>query len=208
MKRRRTAQVIAVVAILGLVYAYVNVRSTVGQMVMPGNMNMTGNQDHMPMLDATTPDAFTAKADALPSSGWTATASDQVSSNPASYAIDGNTATFWHSNYKPTPVPLPHSITIDMHATNYVSGLTYLPRQDLSYNGNIGQYSISISSDGTNWGAPVVTGTWADDKTRKTAVFGGVLGRYVRLTALTEAQTSGSRSLIIVKSGVAPRAGR
>ena len=122
MKRRRTAQVIAVVAILGLVYAYVNVRSTVGQMVMPGNMNMTGNQDHMPMLDATTPDAFTAKADALPSSGWTATASDQVSSNPASYAIDGNTATFWHSNYKPTPVPLPHSITIDMHATTMFPG--------------------------------------------------------------------------------------
>jgi galactose oxidase len=191
VKRRRTAQVIAVVAILGLVYAYVNVRSTVGQIVMPGNMNMVGNSKHMPMLTATSPDSFTAKADALPSSGWTATASDQEGSNPASNAIDGNKATFWHSEYWPATVPLPHSITIDMHATNQVSGLTYLPRQDQLSNGNIGQYSISISSDGTNWGTPVVTGTWADDKTLKTAVFSGVSGRYVRMTALTEAGNRG-----------------
>ncbi len=191
VKRRRTAQVIAVVAILGLVYAYVNVRSTVGRIVTPGTMSMTGNTKHMPMLEATAPDSFTPKADALPSSGWTATASDQSSSNPASYAIDGNRATFWHSNYTPPATPLPHSITIDMRATNYVSGVTYLPRQDQLSNGNIGQYSISISSDGTNWGTPVVTGTWADDKTLKTAVFSGVSGRYVRLIALTEAGNRG-----------------
>jgi galactose oxidase len=190
VKRRRTAQVIAVVAILGLVYAYFNVRSTVSQMVMPGTMSMTGNSKHMPMLEATAPDSFTAKADALPSSGWTATASDQSSSYPASNAFDGNTATFWHSYYAPTAVPLPHTITIDMHATNYVSGLTYLPRQDQAYTGDIGQYSISVSSDGTSW-SPVVTGTWADDKTLKTAVFGGVSAQFVRLTALTEAGNRG-----------------
>ena len=156
---------------------------------MAGTMEMTAN--HMPMLTATAPDSFTAKADPLSSSGWTATASDQESGYPASYAIDGNSATFWHSQYTPTVVPLPHSITIDMHAMNNVSGLTYLPRQDGKANGNIGQYSISISSDGTNWGSPVATGTWADDNTLKTAVFGGVLCRYVRLTALTEAGNRG-----------------
>ena len=78
-----------------------------------------------------------------------------------------------------------------MHATRYVSGLTYLPRQDSSYYGDIGQYSISVSSDGTSWSAPVVAGTWADDKTLKTALFGSVSARFVRLTALTEAGNRG-----------------
>jgi galactose oxidase len=150
---------------------------------------MTGNR--MPMLSANTADAFTRKVAKLASSGWTAVASDQQSGYPAGNAIDGNKATIWHSRFSPTAVPLPHSITIDMHATNYVSGLTYLPRQDTSSNGNIGQYSISVSVDGVNWGAPVATGTWADDKSLKTAVFSTVSARYVRLTAFTEAGNRG-----------------
>jgi galactose oxidase len=152
-------------------------------------MPMTG--DPTPMLMATTADSFTPKVDALPTSGWTATASDQSSSYPAGNAIDGNTATIWHSSYSPTPTPLPHSITINMHATNQVVGLTYLPRQDSSRNGTIGRYSISVSRDGTNWSAPVATGTWADDKARKTTEFGSVTAQYVRLTALSEAGNRG-----------------
>ena len=152
-------------------------------------MTMTGNP--MPMITATAEDSFTPKKAALSSSGWTAVASDQASNYPASNAIDRNPATIWHSQFSPTAVPLPHSITIDMHATNYVSELTYLPRQDTSSNGNIGQYSISVSMGGINWGTPVATGTWADDKSLKTAVFSSVPSRYVRLTAFTEAGNRG-----------------
>ncbi|MGE5287069.1 MAG: discoidin domain-containing protein [Micromonosporaceae bacterium] len=158
---------------------------------------MTGNAvfrvpvSHMPVEKATAPESFTAKVDALASTGWTATASDQSSTYPASNAIDRKKTTIWHSNYTPTAVPLPHRITIDMHAVNDVSELTYLPRQDASSNGNIGQYSISVSSDGSNWGAPVASGTWADDKTLKTAEFSAVPARYVRLTAFTEAGNRG-----------------
>ena len=144
--------------------------------------------DHMPMLTATADDSFTPKADYLPETKWTATASDQSGSHPASDAIDNNSNTFWSSN---PHVHLPHSITIDMHAVKDVSGLTYFPRQDASYNGDIGQYSISISMNGRRWSAPVATGTWADDKTLKTAEFAGVAARYVRLTALTEAGNRG-----------------
>ena len=78
-----------------------------------------------------------------------------------------------------------------MHAVEDVAGLTYLPRQDASYNGDIGQYSISVSMNGKRWSAPVATGTWADDKTLKTAEFEGVRARYVRLTAMTEAGNRG-----------------
>src|SRR5215471_3835145 len=175
----------ALVIISGLAYvsgAWISVSSHTD---MTGPMAMTGSP--MPMITATAEDSFTPKSARLSSSGWTAVASDQQSGYPASNAIDGNTATIWHSKFSPTIVPLPHSITIDMHATNYVSELTYLPRQDTSSNGNIGQYSISVSMDGINWGTPVVSGTWADDKSAKQAIFSTVLARYVRLTALTEA---------------------
>jgi galactose oxidase len=156
--------------------------------IAPGisNMDMVGN--HMPMVTATTAASFTPKADSLSESTWTVTATSQSSSHPASNAIDGNSNTFWTSARRSR---LPHSITINMHAVNDVSGLTYLPRQDASYNGDIGQYSISVSMNGKHWSAPVATGTWADDKTLKTAEFGGVAARYVRLTGLTEAGNRG-----------------
>ncbi len=140
----------------------------------------------MPMIEPTA-EASVERAAVLPRDGWTAVASDQAPADPAGNVLDGNTATIWHSRYAGTPAPLPHSITIDMRATASVTGLTYLPRQDKVSNGNVGRYSISVSTDGTTWGAPVTTGTWGDDKVRKDAVFAAVSARYVRLTALTEA---------------------
>src|SRR5579864_7372397 len=179
----------ALVILSGLAYVSGSWISASSHADMTGAMAMTGNP--MPMITAAAEDSFTPKRAPLSSSGWTAVASDQQRGSPASNAIDGNPATIWSSRFSPTAVALPHSITIDMHATNYVSELTYLPRQDTSSNGNIGQYSISVSMDGIHWGAPVVTGTWADDTSGKTAVFGSVSARYVRLTAFTEAGNRG-----------------
>ncbi len=189
MTRTRAAQVFLAIAILLIAYGYGHLGTAKVPVRMPVNMMTPGS--HMTMLTASTPDSFTTEADPLPSGHWTATASDQESTNPASNAIDGNSATFWQSKFTPTNVPLPHSLTINMHGTRDVSGLTYLPRQDGSSNGNIGRYSISVSRNGKNWSSPVATGTWADDDTLKTAIFGGVSCRYVRLTALTEAGNRG-----------------
>jgi galactose oxidase len=145
--------------------------------------------DHgdMPMIEATASDSFSTKVSRLPGSGWTVTATDQSALHPARNVLDGSNGTIWHSAYAPVATPLPHSVIIDLHQTRSVSGLLYLPRQDASKNGTIGRYSISLSTDGTNWVPPVATGTWADDKSRKTVVFPGVAARYVRLTALSEA---------------------
>lgn len=164
-------------------------RSAAGRGSMIDHMVTTG--DPMPMLTATAADSFTPKMAALASSRWTAVASDQSSNYPARNAIDGDRATIWHSDNLPRALPLPHFITINMHALNYVSGLTYLPRQDRSSNGNIGRYSISVSKDGLKWSRPVATGTWADNKSLKTDVFAAVSSRYVRLTAYTEAGRRG-----------------
>ncbi len=181
-------KLILAVAVLLAGYGFVRVGPAAFQYGTPG-ISLASN--HMQMLEATTADSYTPAADPLRPAGWTAVASSQQGGHPASYVLDGKRATFWHSEYSPKVVPLPHSITINMHALHYVAGLTYLPRQDGVSNGNIGQYSISVSRDGKHWGSPVASGTWADDNTQKSAVFGGVLVRYVRLTALTEAGNRG-----------------
>ena len=85
-------------------------------------------------------------AGAISQSGWTATADSSEAGNQPSAAIDGSNSTFWHSEYSPTLVPLPHTITIDMKSSYLVGSITYLPRQDGNNNGHIGQHVISFRS--------------------------------------------------------------
>jgi galactose oxidase len=127
--------------------------------------------------------------------GWTATADSQetgAENATATNAIDGNPVSYWHSQYTPAPAQaLPHWLTINMHAAQWFKGLIYEPRSVASRNGNIGQYQITYSNDGTNWSAPIATGTFADDSSEKTVSFNPVQAQYVRLTALTEAGNRG-----------------
>ncbi|MEH0844874.1 discoidin domain-containing protein [Micromonospora sp. CPCC 205711] len=151
----------------------------------------------------------------LPTTGWIATASDQASAYPAGNVLDGLPTTIWHSRYATPAAPLPHTVTIDMRSALSIKGLTYLPRQDTSSNGNVGRYSVSVSSNGTAWGSPVSTGTWGDTKVLKTAVFAAVNARYVRLTTLSEAGNRGPWSAAAeikviggpAVAGALPRAG-
>ena len=76
--------------------------------------------------------------------GWTVTADSANAGSPASNAIDGDMSTFWHTEYNPTNVPLPHMITVDMGSSYTVGSVTYLPRQDGQSNGNIGQHQIQL----------------------------------------------------------------
>lgn len=77
-----------------------------------------------------------------------------------------------------------------MKSSFSINTLRYLPRQDGGFNGNIGQYQVFTSTDGTNF-AVVTAGTWVDDGSEKTAAFTTVSARYVRLRALTEAGNRG-----------------
>jgi galactose oxidase len=129
----------------------------------------------------------TPSGHAINRTAWTAACDSFQPGNECNLALDNNPATFWHTEWNPINVPLPHMITIDMQTSYIVNGLTYLPRQDGNSNGNIGQYNIFLSTDGTNFGSPVVSGTWPDDSTMKTAVFGAQPARYVRMQAITEA---------------------
>ena len=127
---------------------------------------------------------------ALPRNGWTATADSVQDVNVPSTVLDGNTATMWHTEWTPVNAPLPHTITIDMNGINVLDGITYLPRQDGSSNGNIGEHQVYISVDGSTF-TLVAYGTWLDDNTEKSSDFEPIPARYIRIVALTEAGNRG-----------------
>lgn len=128
-----------------------------------------------------------------------------------SKAIDGNTGTIWHSQYSPE-IKLPHNSVLDLGSTQQVTGVTYLPRQDVPAGGqiygNIGLHTIETSVDNVNWVLASKT-TYVNDSTLKRETSSGVSARYVRVTALTETGNRGQWSSaaefgILVLSNTAP----
>ena len=142
-----------------------------------------------PHVHAPLPELVAAAVAAPPAvkrSRWTAMAAGQRSD--AASAFDGDVTTVWHSGTTASDArPLPHHLVVDMHTTVRVGGLTYLPQPGATGDGNIGRFQVAVSTDGTTWSAPVATGTFADDDTLKSVPFPAHRARYVRLTALSEA---------------------
>ena len=126
----------------------------------------------------------------IPKAGWTVKSVDSQETagenGAAVNAIDGNNGTFWHTAWSSGNAPLPHEIQIDMGATYAVAGLAYLPRQDSGVNGGIAGYEVYVSTDGTNWGTAVKTGTFDSAKAEKVVTFPAKSGRYLRLRATSE----------------------
>jgi hypothetical protein len=135
-------------------------------------------------------DTTIAGVSILPQNGWKLHYVDSEEltgeNGTATNAFDGNTNTFWHTEwYNSTPV-YPHEIQIDIGKSYPVTGLLYLPRQDGNINGTIAGYEIYVSEDDTNWGDAVASGTWANNSEQKEVDFNTVDGQYVRLLAKSE----------------------
>ncbi len=110
-------------------------------------------------------------------------------------AIDGDTKSIWHTPWEPTPVPMPHYLTVDLGKPVKMGGITALPRQDMS-NGRIARYEIHLSKDGKNWGKAVSSGTWSNNAKLKRIVFDKPRkARYIRLTARSEINGNAFASL-------------
>ena len=101
-------------------------------------------------------------------------------------SFDGNVNTFWHTEWYASDPPHPHEIQIDLGGVYDIDGFRYLPRQDGGVNGWIAQYEFYISTDGSDWGTPVATGTFVNDASEKEVAFSPVTGRFIRLRALSE----------------------
>jgi F5/8 type C domain/Fibronectin type III domain/Right handed beta helix region len=122
----------------------------------------------------------------IPQDDWTLeyVTSEQPPNQIGEYAFDGDPATFWHSIWN-TAV-LPQEIQIDLGNTYDVSGFRYLPRTD-GGNGNIAEYEFYVSSDGSDWGTPVATGTFGSGTEEKEVLFSSSkTGSYVRFNAISE----------------------
>src|SRR5215831_7749929 len=104
----------------------------------------------------------------------------------ATNAINGNPATFWHTEWFQQTAPLPHTLVLDLGSQYQIDGFRYLPRQDGGANGTIAGYEFYVSPDGTTWGTAVATGTLAATTSEKTVRFPAKTGRYVRLVAVSE----------------------
>jgi len=101
-------------------------------------------------------------------------------------AVDGDTNTFWHTQYTDNTPPCPHEIVIELVPPTTIKGFTYLPRQDDSENGTIKDYEFYVSDDGVDFGQPVCKGTFEDSKDLKTVTFDPKKCRFIKLKALSE----------------------
>ncbi len=104
----------------------------------------------------------------------------------ATNAIDGNPATFWHTEWSASQPAPPHEIQLDLGSSKSVCAVTYLTRQNAT-NGRIADYEIYLSADGTNWGQPVSKGTFANSPEAKWVPIAATTARYLRLVQLSEA---------------------
>src|SRR5262249_2648651 len=86
-------------------------------------------------------------------------------------AIDGNLATFWHTEWAQRTAPLPHTLILDLGGAYQVNGFRYLPRQDGYPNGTIASYEFYVSPDGITWGSAVAAGSLAANSSEKTVRF-------------------------------------
>lgn len=111
-------------------------------------------------------------------------ATSEYSGNPIVNAFDGNTSTFWHSNWSPYE-PLPTTVTINLKGQQTVTGFSYLPRQDGNSNGQVTKYDLKykVNADDDQWITLVEDGVWKANAQKKTATFEPVQASVIQFVA-------------------------
>ncbi|MCH5720662.1 discoidin domain-containing protein [Niabella hibiscisoli] len=90
-----------------------------------------------------------------PKSLWTITTNsaqatgETAPSGPAAAAIDGNLATYWHSQYSPAAIALPYNLTVDMFIATNITALKFALRSALSR--PVKRIRLETSLDGSSW---------------------------------------------------------
>ena len=107
----------------------------------------------------------------IPQSTMTASATSEhasTSEGPASYVLDGNSSTIWHTAYNPK-VDLPQTLTVSFGQTRTVGRYVYTPRQ-VGTNGIVTQYEL-YAVQGGGEAVLIASGSWAEDHTDKIVTF-------------------------------------
>ena len=174
--------------------------------VLPAHDNVirviTESEDHVTRKTFTinlgTEQEFPADSDErdYPAADMTVTAGSEQTSGtategPKKFAVDGNTSTYWHSNWTPTTVN-DLWIAFELQKPTKLDALRYLPRPAGSKNGSVTEYNVQVSDDGTNW-TDAGSGTWTTDYGWKLAEFNQpVTTKHVRLKAVHTYADSGN----------------
>ncbi|MFC1510587.1 discoidin domain-containing protein [Candidatus Omnitrophota bacterium] len=121
---------------------------------------------------------------------WTDSQETKGENGRAVLAFDGKNNTCWHTEWATYPgterdAQYPHALSVDMGAVSSISGFTYLPRQDGTYNGTVKGYAFYVSIDGKNW-TKATAGSFVKSKTKKVVIFKAVNARYFKFKALSE----------------------
>ena len=121
-------------------------------------------------------------------SGWKVVSADSYQGgNEPKLAIDGNSSTFWHTQWAPSEPTCPHTLIVDMGTPYKVTAFTYLSRQDGIDNGMVKAYEIYLSDDGKTWGAAVATGEFKNTTSLQVAKLKTPkVGRYWKFVAKSE----------------------
>lgn len=69
---------------------------------------------------------------------------------PVINAIDGDETTFWHSQWQPSTIPMPHTLTFRVDSMVDISAVRLLNRQNHS-NGYFKDITIKAGHDGSSW---------------------------------------------------------
>ncbi|WP_343009183.1 alpha-N-acetylglucosaminidase TIM-barrel domain-containing protein [Clostridium celatum] len=121
----------------------------------------------------------------IPQSNMRATATSEHpnvgSEGLASFAIDGNSNTIWHTNYN-NFVALPHSITLELNKEYTINKYSYEPRSN-GGNGTITKYELQVSTNGKDF-ETVASGSWEANGSIKNILLDNVQATHVRLVAL------------------------
>ena len=111
--------------------------------------------------------------------------SQQTGEGEAAHLIDGDTDTYWHTEYALTVTKHPHTVDIDLGELKTFKAIGYLPRQG-GPNGRVAQYRFAVSDDAKNW-TTVAEGRFPGGEARQAVPLKEpVKARYLRFVAFSE----------------------
>ena len=107
-------------------------------------------QDGKPYAAVAELDLLDANGDAISHNGWTIAYVDSEErageDGSAENAIDGQTANFWHTEWKNTSPDHPHRLVLNLGQSQTLAGFRYVPRQGAG-GGRIKDYMIYVGDD-------------------------------------------------------------
>lgn len=142
----------------------------------------------------------------LSKAGWSVVAVDsEQPGEGGEKAIDGDPATYWHTQWTGAEPGHPHEIVIDLGRTVSVAGFVMTPRRNQE-NGRIGRWEFFVGGEPGKWDDPAGSGRFPNTvEPQRVILPKPAAGRYIRLAALDEVNGEAWTSLaeldVLVSAG-------